>query len=246
MEGSALEFGFLSAAPGPFGQVWVDVDNGPTEWIFNTPNTGVPVFPAEQVGIGLRPESLEIARRTVETIRLEGGNDLVFQPLMRARLGILDLDWFKSEVRYCLLPNGIANDRARQAGGRYSDQTDFDFMMRMAVWVENFSLPAVINDACCKATMVPSGFSQTAADGAGPISRPPRGRGVSGERFVEWKDCLAHRTVERKGNNGAHFKSMGECDAPDHAPQRWNRGQESDRGRECRDLRDSAAGALSD
>lgn len=133
-------------ARGPFGQVWVDVDNGPTEWIFNTPNTGVPVFPGEQVGIGLRPESLEIARRTVETIRLEGGNDLVFQPLMRARLGILDLDWFKSEVRYCLLPNGIANDRARQAGGRYSDQTDFDFMMRMAVWVENFSLPAVINE----------------------------------------------------------------------------------------------------
>lgn len=133
-------------AQGPFGQVWLDVANGPTEWIFNTPNTGVPVFPAEQVGIGLRPESLEIARRTVETIRLEGGNDLVFQPLIRARLGILDLDWFKREVRYCLLPNGIANDRARQAGGRYSDQTDFDFMMRMAVWVENFSLPAVINE----------------------------------------------------------------------------------------------------
>ena len=65
----------------------------------------------------------------------------VFQPLMRARLGILDLNWFKSEVRYCLLPNGIANDRARQEGGRYSDETDFDFMMRMAVWVENFSLP---------------------------------------------------------------------------------------------------------
>lgn len=133
-------------AQGPFGEVWVDVDNGPTEWIFNTPNTGVPVFPGEQVGLGSRPELLQIARRTVETLRLEGGNDLVFQPLIRARLGILNLDWFKGQVRYCLMPNGIANDRVRQAGGRYSDREDFDFMMRMAVWVENFSLPAVINE----------------------------------------------------------------------------------------------------
>lgn len=131
---------------GQFGQVWLDVADGPPEWIFNTPNTAAPVFPGEQVGIGLRPELLEIARRTVETIRLEGGNDLVFQPLFRSRLGILNLDWFKNEVRYCLLPNGIANDRARQAGGRYTDQTDFDFMMRMLVWTENFSLPEVLNE----------------------------------------------------------------------------------------------------
>jgi alpha-L-fucosidase 2 len=133
-------------AEGSFGRVWRDVADGPVEWIFNTPNTVAPVFPGEQVGIGLQPELLEIARRTAETIRLEGGNDLVFQPLFRARLGILDFDWFKSQVRYCLMPNGVANDRVRQAGGRYGDQTDFDFMMRMAVWVENFALPAVMNE----------------------------------------------------------------------------------------------------
>jgi hypothetical protein len=28
-------------------------------------------------------------------VRLEGGNDLVWQPLVRARLGMLDLNWFK-------------------------------------------------------------------------------------------------------------------------------------------------------
>ena len=39
-----------------------------------------------------------------DTVRLEGGNDLVYQPLIRARLGMLDLDWFKREVRYCLMP----------------------------------------------------------------------------------------------------------------------------------------------
>jgi len=45
-----------------------------------------------------------------------------------------------------MTPLGVANDRVRQAGGRYSDDTDFDFMMRMGVWTENLSLPAVINE----------------------------------------------------------------------------------------------------
>jgi alpha-L-fucosidase 2 len=76
------------------------------------------------VGLDRRPELLEIARRTARTVRLEGGNDLVFQPLIRARLGMLDLEWFKREVRYSqMLPNGVANDRVRQIGGRYRDWT---------------------------------------------------------------------------------------------------------------------------
>lgn len=32
------------------------------------------------------------------------------------------------------------------SGGRYDDDIDFDFMMNMGIWFENFSLPAVIND----------------------------------------------------------------------------------------------------
>lgn len=133
-------------AKGPYGDVWVDVVNAPVEWIYNVPLTLAPIFPGEQVGIGHGEEHLEIARRTARTVRLEGGNDLVYQPLIRARLGMLDLAWFKREVCYCLLPDGIANDRVRQAGGRYNDQTDFDFMMRMGVWTENLALPAVLNE----------------------------------------------------------------------------------------------------
>ncbi len=131
---------------GPYGRVWADVDGAPAEHVYNVPVTTAPVFPAEQVGLDRRTELLEIARRTVRTVRLEGGNDLVWQPLARARLGELDLEWFKREVRYCLMPNGVANDRVRQIGGRYSDRTDFDFMMRMGIWTENLSLPAVVNE----------------------------------------------------------------------------------------------------
>jgi hypothetical protein len=131
---------------GPFGGVWLDVLDAPVEHVYNVPATTTPIFPAEQVGIGLHPEQLEIARRTAKSIRLEGGNDLVYQPLTRARLGILDLEWFKDEVRYSLLPNNTCYDRVRQIGGRYRDSTDFDYMSRMGVWIENFSLPAVLNE----------------------------------------------------------------------------------------------------
>ncbi len=133
-------------AKGPYGEVWLDVVDAPVEHVYNVPTTLAPVFPAEQVGLGRGAADWEIARRTARVVRLEGGNDLVFQPLIRARLGMLDLDWFKREVRYCTLPNGVANDRVREVVGRYRDSTDFDFMMHMGFWTENFSLPVVINE----------------------------------------------------------------------------------------------------
>jgi len=133
-------------AKGPYGEVWLDVVDAPVEHVYNLPITLAAVFPGEQVGIGRGAGQVEIARRTALTIRLEGDNDLVSQPLSRARLGVLDLNWFKREVRYCSLPNGIANDRVRQVAGRHDDSTDFDFMMRMGFWTENLSLPVVINE----------------------------------------------------------------------------------------------------
>ncbi len=131
---------------GPHGEVWLDVIDAPYEHVYNVPVTLAPVFPAECVGLGRREELLGLAKNTARAVRLEGGNDLVWQPLVRARLGLLDLGWFKREVRYCLLPNGVANDRTRQIGGRYSDNTSPDFMMRMGVWTENLSLPVVVNE----------------------------------------------------------------------------------------------------
>jgi hypothetical protein len=131
---------------GPFGKVWLDVPGAPAEWIYNVPVTLAPVFPGEQVGLGKGEKHLEIAKNSAKTVRLEGGNDLVYLPLIKARLGQLDVAEFKKEVHYCQLPNGISNDRVRQTGGRYGESTDFDFMMRMGVWTENLSLPAVLNE----------------------------------------------------------------------------------------------------
>src|SRR6185312_12393475 len=182
------EYPRVSAAD---GEVWLDVPNAPAGWIYNVPVTLAPVFPGERIGLDSDKSALEIARRTASTIRLEGGNDVVYQPLIRARLGMLDLAWFKQEVRYCRLPNGIVNDRVRQVGGRYRDSTNFDFMMRMGVWTENLSLPAVLNECLLQSysgtlrlfpntkNLGPARFSKLRASGAFLISAAWDGKTVS-------------------------------------------------------------------
>ncbi len=182
------------AVEGPFGRVWLDVKNAPAEWVYNVPVTIAPVWPGEQVGLGSERQVLELARRTARTMRLEGGNDLVWQPLALARLGLLDLEWFEREVRYSMTPLGVANDRLRQIGGRYSDTTDYDFMMRMGVWTENLSLPAVLNECMLQSydgvlrlfpntnRMGPASFRDLRAAGAFLVSAAWDGNRVAGVR----------------------------------------------------------------
>jgi alpha-L-fucosidase 2 len=181
------------------GTVWLDVPDAPAGWVYNIPVTLAPVFPGEQVGLGMNEQFLPIARHTAETIRLEGGNDIVYQPLIRARLGRLDLAWFKREVRYCQMPNGIVQDRVRQIGGRYDDGTDFDFMIRKGVWVENFSLPGVINECLMQSytgtiylfpnttNLGPVRFHDLRAVGAFLITAAWDGRKVSGVELLSEK-----------------------------------------------------------
>jgi hypothetical protein len=40
----------------------------------------------------------------------------------------------------------VAQDRARQIGGRFNDATNYDTWMRMGIWTENLALPAVLNE----------------------------------------------------------------------------------------------------
>jgi hypothetical protein len=210
-------------ANGPYGKVWLDVLNAPVEHVYNVPITLAPVFPGEEVGIGSKLPDLDIAVRTAKTVRLEGGNDLVFQPLIRARLGILDFDWFKEQVAYCSLPDGIANDRVRQAGGRYPQTMNFDFMMRMGVWCENFALPAVLNECMLQSYsgtirlfpnvqgLGPVRFQQLRAAGAFLISAVYDGYHVTDVLLVSekgkpvrlagpWKESSIRVTRVRDGN----------------------------------------------
>ena len=200
------------------GEVWLDVPNAPLRWIYNIPVTLAPVFPGERVGLHSGQEELELARRTARTIRLEGGNDIVYQPLIRARLGMLDLDWFKEEVRYCLMPNGIVQDRVRQVGGRYKDSTDFDFMMRMGVWTENLSLPAVLNECMLQSysgtlrlfpntqNLGPAQFRNLRAAGAFLVSAEWNGKAVGNVELLSERGATA-RVVNPWGDRKVRVRT---------------------------------------
>lgn len=128
------------------GTVFVSVPGEDPEVVYNVPNGVTTVFPGEEHGLHSPPEVYEIAVNSYLNHRNEGGNELVFLNMAGARLGKLDLERFKRQIRYCLLPNGTCTDKLLESGGRYSDTTPFDYMSSMGIWFENFALPAVINE----------------------------------------------------------------------------------------------------
>jgi hypothetical protein len=128
------------------GPVFVSVPGEDPEIVYNVPNPAMPVFPGEELGLHSPPEDYAIAANSYRNMRIEGGNELVFGNLQGARLGLLDLERFKRQIRYCELPNGTCTDMVLQVHGRYSDTLAYDFMANMGIWFENFALPVVINE----------------------------------------------------------------------------------------------------
>ena len=133
-------------AESPRGRVFVSVAKEDPDIVYNVPATTVTAFPGEEHGLHSPPEAYELALNSYRQQQNEGGNELVFLNLQAARLGVLDLEKFKRQIRYCLLPNGTCADLALQTRGRYDDTTPFDYMAPMGIWFENFSLPLVINE----------------------------------------------------------------------------------------------------
>jgi len=129
-----------------YGPVFVSVPGEDPETVYNVPNPVMTVFPGEEHGLHSPPQEFAIAANSYRNMRVEGGNELVFANLQGARLGLLDLERFKRQVRYCTLPNGTCTDMVLQVHGRYGDTLAYDFMARMGIWFENFALPAVINE----------------------------------------------------------------------------------------------------
>ncbi|MBK7710174.1 MAG: hypothetical protein IPJ37_03825 [Bacteroidales bacterium] len=109
-------------------------------------NALITVFPGEDHGLSSDTSTLRLLKNTLNNQQNEGGNDLVFRNLQAARIGMLDLEKFKRQINYCLLPNGTAADRAMQVHGRYGDGGDYGFMDNMGIWFENFALPVVVNE----------------------------------------------------------------------------------------------------
>jgi alpha-L-fucosidase 2 len=128
------------------GKVFVTVQGENPEIVYNCPASLMTVFPGEEHGLSSSKQEYEVAVNTYRNQQNEGGNELVFLNAQAARLGILDIEKFKRQIEYCLLPNGTCTDKVLQIHGRYRNSTSFNFMARMGIWFENFSLPFVINE----------------------------------------------------------------------------------------------------
>src|ERR1019366_8880429 len=129
-----------------YGKVLVSVPEEHSQVVYNVPNALFAVFPGEDYGLHSDQNTTELLKNTYRNQQNEGGNDLVFSNLQAARIGMLDLERFKRQVNYCLLPNGTTSDRVMQVHGRYGDMTDYGYMDKLGIWFENFALPAVVNE----------------------------------------------------------------------------------------------------
>lgn len=129
-----------------YGKVFVSVEGESTEIVYNTPNSLMTVFPGEDHGLHSDDETFTILTNTRKNLQVEGGNELVFQHLQAARLGMLDLDVFKRAIKYNLLANGTTALNVLQVHGRQKDHTNFMGRAQLGIWFENFALPAVINE----------------------------------------------------------------------------------------------------
>jgi hypothetical protein len=129
-----------------YGKVLVSVPEEHDQVVYNVPNSLFTAFPGEDHGLASDKETTEILRNTFFNQQNEGGNDLVFINLQAARIGMLDLERFKRQVNYSMLPNGTTSDRVMQVHGRYNDTTPYGYMDKMGIWFENFALPVVVNE----------------------------------------------------------------------------------------------------
>jgi len=165
--------------------VYVGVVNEDPNIVYNCPISTMSIFPGEEHGVATAikdPEVYERLKRTYAKQYNEGGNDLVHLHMQATRLGILDIEKFKRQINYCMLPNGSCTDMVMHAGGRYGNLTEFNFMQDLGIWVENFALSGVITECLMQSwdgtirlfpnwdTTQPASFTQLRAKGAFLIS----------------------------------------------------------------------------
>ena len=137
---------YPTAVSKEFGKVLVSAPEEHSEVVYNTPNPLMSVFPGEDYSIHSDVETQTLLKNTFLNQQNEGGNDLVFINLQAARIEMLDLERFKRQVNYSMMPNGATSDRVMQVNGRYNDATDYGFMDKKGIWFENFALPVVVNE----------------------------------------------------------------------------------------------------
>lgn len=210
------------ATSATYGKVLVSVPGEHDKVVYNVPNALITVFPGEDYGLDADKDTLQLLKNTFLNQQNEGGNDLVFGNLQAARIGMLNLEAFKRQITYCLLPNGTASDKVMQTGGRYSDQSDYGYMAGMGIWFENFALPAVINECLMQSyngtiRLFPNwprqkdaSFSQLRAAGAFLVSAAQQAGKVKQIKIISEKGNVLHLVVPW-GKTGTYIRNGKSC-----------------------------------
>ena len=189
-----------------YGEIYTSVPGETDRMVYNLPANLMHVFPGEEFGIDAPADVKEKLMNTLHAHRNEGGNDIVTLSMIACRLGALDVEKFKRQVNYCLLPNGTAADMCMQGGGRYDDNTNYGFMNPMGIWFENFALPMVINECLMQSydgairlypnwdVKTDAGFSTLRAVGAFLVSSSLKDGRIEYVRILSEKgrDCTLH------------------------------------------------------
>ncbi len=202
------------------GRVFISVPGERPGVVYNLPNSTMTVFPGEEHGLGSTPDDYATCVNSYRRQRNEGGNELILLNLQAARLGILDIEKFKRQVGYCLLPNGTCTDMVLQTLGRYDDaRTPFDFMAPMGIWLENFALPAVINECLLQGydgtlrlfpnwpAMGQSEFQTLRACGAFLVSAELR------DGIVQWVEIHSEAGAEARVHKPVGWRAAQVCQA---------------------------------
>lgn len=137
---------YPTADGGKYGRVLTSVPGERGDIVYNVPANLAVVFPGNEYGLHSSDSIKALVSNTIRAHQNEGGNDIVFLNLQKARMGMLDIEAFKRQVKYATLPGGTVTDATLQTGGRYDDLTDNMYMAPMGVWFENFALAAVVNE----------------------------------------------------------------------------------------------------
>jgi len=137
---------YSTAQSAQYGEIYTSVPGESDRMVYNLPANLMHVFPGEEYGIDAPADVKQKLLNTLKAHRNEGGNDIVTLSMIAVRLGQLDIERFKRQVAYSLLPDGTAPDMVMQSGGRYDDNTGYAFMAPMGIWFENFALPLIINE----------------------------------------------------------------------------------------------------
>lgn len=138
--------GYPTAKSDKYGEILVSVPGEGDDIVYNVPANLAVVFPGNEYGLSSPDSIRSLVASTIRAHRNEGGNEIVFLNMQKARMGMLDLDRFKRQIAYATLPNATITDAVLETGGRYSDLSDYMYMAPMGIWFENFAIAAVINE----------------------------------------------------------------------------------------------------